>query len=417
MSIEATSTNATVQNCYAIGSSVAYGIIINDNARYTTVKNTYMSAYYPLITQTNASYITIQDSVIDPKTDGRVRIDNSSVILFTGVTFDGTTTEEGLRFMSSSGIIIDSSTLITSSSYNSNPLMLEPVYRNISIIVTNSTIRSDSPLVYVARSGSSYSVVGAIYDNILDSTNTSTTVYYQTDGTDYLVWNTTKTLGTNVVGGSYIGGNYYTNQSDTGFSDTCSEETGDGICDSAFSFDGQTDYLPLTLNSPTPPTPTTIHVTIHEPQNTTYTEGQIDFNATTNATAVAICLSADGNLTYPICSYNTSALSGYVADMDAGFYNFTFRANNTLGEYDWDTVFFTVEATPIPPTPSNPLKVQLQGLVEFLVSLIILFAAVFYGVNEMMKEKPDMERMMRVALVILIMIYITAAIYQSVFLW
>lgn len=89
-----------------------------------------------------------------------------------------------------------------------------------------------------------------IYNNIFNtSTNGSGVFINNSDPNDF---NITKTSGINIVGKSYLGGNYWTNISGTGYSDTCTEATGDYICDSSYRIiEGNDfiDYLPLALTT------------------------------------------------------------------------------------------------------------------------------------------------------------------------
>lgn len=94
-----------------------------------------------------------------------------------------------------------------------------------------------------------------IYNNYFNSPNSSysgftseTPWYAHANESNSL--NTSKTSGTNIVGKNYLGGNYWTNPSGTGYSDTCTEATGDYICDEAYILDsGNTDYYPLTTST------------------------------------------------------------------------------------------------------------------------------------------------------------------------
>jgi parallel beta-helix repeat protein len=59
-------------------------------------------------------------------------------------------------------------------------------------------------------------------------------------------WNGTRRAGPNIAGGPSMGGNYWARPDGTGFSQSCTDQTHDGICDSAYSLDlVNTDYLPL----------------------------------------------------------------------------------------------------------------------------------------------------------------------------
>ncbi len=67
------------------------------------------------------------------------------------------------------------------------------------------------------------------------------------------IFNTTKTVGKNIVGGPYLGGNYWATPSDNGFSQTHSDNDGDGFADEPYRLgdSDSVDYLPLIpLKSP-----------------------------------------------------------------------------------------------------------------------------------------------------------------------
>ncbi|MDD3041381.1 MAG: NosD domain-containing protein, partial [Methanosarcinaceae archaeon] len=61
-----------------------------------------------------------------------------------------------------------------------------------------------------------------------------------------IIWNTTKTTGTNIVDGPCLGGNYWGTPNGTGWSQNCTDVDGDGFCDTPYNItDTFTDYLPL----------------------------------------------------------------------------------------------------------------------------------------------------------------------------
>ncbi|MDD4620809.1 MAG: NosD domain-containing protein, partial [Methanosarcina sp.] len=67
------------------------------------------------------------------------------------------------------------------------------------------------------------------------------------------IFNTTKTVGKNIVGGPYLGGNYWATPSGNGFSQTHSDNDGDGFADEPYRLgdSDSVDYLPLIpLKSP-----------------------------------------------------------------------------------------------------------------------------------------------------------------------
>jgi hypothetical protein len=88
------------------------------------------------------------------------------------------------------------------------------------------------------------------YDNIFNSSSS----YLTGEASDSSnMWSITATNGTNIIGGSQIGGNYWAYPNGTGYSEVCSNTDNDSFCDSPYTFN-PTDYLPLTLNTPTPET-------------------------------------------------------------------------------------------------------------------------------------------------------------------
>jgi parallel beta-helix repeat protein len=105
----------------------------------------------------------------------------------------------------------------------------------------------------------------AIYNNYFNNTNNA-----WDDGNN--TWNTTKTLGTNIIGGPYLGGNYW---SDYGGNDT----NRDGFGDTPYNIEGgaNKDYLPLT-------TPALIDVIRNLPDTVQREEA---FNVTVTFTAPA----------------------------------------------------------------------------------------------------------------------------------
>ncbi len=103
-----------------------------------------------------------------------------------------------------------------------------------------ANIVSSNNFVGISLSGNN-----TIYNNYLDNAYN-----FGYTGPISAIWNTTKTLGTNIAGGSYLGGNVWANPSGTGFSQTCADANGDGICDSPYMLDSNnTDYLPLAYSS------------------------------------------------------------------------------------------------------------------------------------------------------------------------
>ena len=109
------------------------------------------------------------------------------------------------------------------------------------------------------------------YDNIYVSPTDCThpECVWNTIGYPNATWNTTKTLGTNIIGGSYMGGNYWTSSTGHGWSDVyCVDRDFDYICDNPLPLApiGHYDYHPLVKNIP--PTTTTTILQAHPPDIT-----------------------------------------------------------------------------------------------------------------------------------------------------
>jgi len=92
-----------------------------------------------------------------------------------------------------------------------------------------------------------YSSNNTIYNNYFNNTNNA-----YDDGAN--TWNTTKTLGTNIVGGPYLGGNYWSDYNGT-------DTEGDGFGETPYNITGDSnkDYLPLVPPGPPPPVGGTVY--------------------------------------------------------------------------------------------------------------------------------------------------------------
>lgn len=135
-------------------------------------------------------------------------------------------------------------------------------------IATNTTIFNNT---FTNISGSGFfDIVGAnditIWNNYFNGSILGS--YIAVSG---IYFNTTKTLGTNIIGGAYIGGNWYSDYTGVSY-----DGSGIGALTYATS-PGTTDYLPLTYLSGVEP-----NITLNYPSNgTNITSSTVIFNWTT----------------------------------------------------------------------------------------------------------------------------------------
>jgi len=134
------------------------------------------------------------------------------------------------------------------------------IYSDIGIYAVKDCSNTYRNNIIVARIGfksSNTYGTSTFYNNLFNVSEKYTDIV-----SDFLIkFNTTKTLGTNIVGGPYIGGNYWGFWNRSGYSDTCTDSDSDGICDSPLLLATVNttelyDYLPLAIY--VPPTPMTL---------------------------------------------------------------------------------------------------------------------------------------------------------------
>jgi parallel beta-helix repeat protein len=133
-----------------------------------------------------------------------------------------------------------SNNTITGNFDNLNKYYGIEIYYSSSNTITSNAVNSNT--IYGIRLSTSNN--NTIYNNRFNNTNN-----FNFLGTNINIWNTTRTLGSNILGGFNLGGNFWAKPDGTGFSQTCTDANGDGICDSPYALNtNNTDYLPLSLN-------------------------------------------------------------------------------------------------------------------------------------------------------------------------
>ena len=169
-----------------------------------------------------------------------------------------------------SGIRLDlsSNNTITSNVITNNKGLGVWLVDSVNNIVANNSITNNSAGIRLANSSSSaiasniitnnkvgielyLSSSNLIYNNLFN--NTLNTQVYDEDSISY--WNTTLSLGRNIIGGNWIGGNYWATPSGTGHSQICRDVREPiGICDEPYKINKRNiDYLPLTSSRETVP--------------------------------------------------------------------------------------------------------------------------------------------------------------------
>ena len=194
--------------------------------------------------------------------DGIILIDsNGNLVEGNLISYNG---GDGISLSNSSNNIIRGNDI----SHNGIGIHIVPYSPSEDNIIENNTIHEQSTGIYLGSNNNIvrhnyifghsfygihlYSSGHVIYDNYFNNTEN----VYNEFG--YVSWNTTLHPGTNIIGGQYIGGNAWATPAGTGYSETCSDDNGDGICDSPYIVSSRfhgTDYYPLAFPREHPPSP------------------------------------------------------------------------------------------------------------------------------------------------------------------
>lgn len=223
--------------------------------------------------------------------------------------------------------------------------------------ISGNTILSRNPyFAIIALSASPFRLSNAtniyVYNNKITSPNSN---YFKTQSST-LSLNATLQSGTNIVGRSLIGGNYYTDLTSHGYSDICLDSNNTGICDSAFTIDGFTDYLPLSSNTTLSwsENQSSLPASYSPSQYSTFnvTWSGIDYNGYTFSYV-------ETNYSGSPHNYTTTRIdnqSTYQIILPVGTFYFKFYANDSMNRWNsTDEWYFTVnQTTPSLSVSANP---------------------------------------------------------------
>lgn len=159
-----------------------------------------------------------------------IRCESSGQVVIDGNVI-WNSTAEGIYAESGSDITLNNNTILLTSS--------APAVRLVNgqrDIIKGNVIAENNDTGLVLNQMTNFHV----YDNFFNNT-VNAAVVAGSQG----VWNADKSPGPNIVKGPYIGGNFWAAPDGSGFSQTHQDQNGDGFCDEPYTFDGQTDNLPL----------------------------------------------------------------------------------------------------------------------------------------------------------------------------
>ncbi len=316
------------QGFYLYGSD--YGTFINCTANYNTFWGFLLDQYsYGNIINNSVSLHNGADGIGIGDFSGNNIVTNSvsGYNAIAGVCFGTSSIDPNA----------DNNKLINVTSYG-NKYGFEISYDSDNIKIINSTvINSTSYGIYISYSDNSTilntkiinsGLVGLYFYNSENNTFYNNyflnNVNFQLSLSDINYWNTSKTIGPNIVGGPYVGGNFWGKPNGTGYSQTCSDLNGDGFCDNPYNLtSGNVDYLPLTTPKPFYVYPTPLN-------NTKISRSHILFNVNLNGNSVSGCYLNINGVTYNM-SMNTSHCYLDIQDLpsEITIYSFNVSFNNS----------------------------------------------------------------------------------------
>lgn len=258
------------------GSNTGRGVYVTDR-KYVTIKNLNVTQFSVGIEIYNSSFSNIEENnAFNNIYDFRIIYSNDNKItnsaasvgddwgiqlyasnnnIISGNTLIGT--KRGIWLYSSNNNILSNNTIpnnwygsdcIRLAYSNNNKIIdniITPILNNLCMngirlmhsrnnVVSGNKVSNNRIGILVESSDNN-----TIYNNCLNNTNNAIATGNNT-------WNTTKTVGTNIMGGHYIGGNFWAQPDGNGYSQKCIDSEPDGICDLPYEHNSNNiDFLPL----------------------------------------------------------------------------------------------------------------------------------------------------------------------------
>lgn len=195
---------------------------------------------------------TIQEAYIE---SNRIYSYNESYLSFGGLSIQAKDTNLTIRHNiidANNQVFMDNSvslylkannTLIYNNTFRNNRGAAIALSGGTGNQIINNTIITNT----VAFRFYDYVISNRIYNNLINTTNSTNSTVFSPTVLYSNQFNTTEKIGTRIFSsGTYIGGNYYTNSTGNGYSDMCSDLNSDGFCDSSYTLaTDNIDYLPL----------------------------------------------------------------------------------------------------------------------------------------------------------------------------
>ncbi len=255
----------TIQYNLGIKSNSINGLFLNETCDYNTISNNNISSNTEngIFLNDHCDHNTLSNNDIYENSDSGIRLENSSTN-----TIDNSIINSNSNY---GVMIVGSSNQVWNSIINSNAEHGVFLFADDNNVIAQNTITgntkdgislSNSTLdqVYINEISSNlqygikldyFTLKNSIFNNYLH--DNSENAIDKSIGKN--LWNTTKTVGTNIVGGSYIYGNYWDDFDET--SEGASDGNRDGIADSAYTIYGANkdygpllDVIPPSMNTP-----------------------------------------------------------------------------------------------------------------------------------------------------------------------